>query len=184
MTNTKLNGNIRDIIKESLSAITWMERRLPKAYLDDQGNVDLYSIRKLKQNLRELVEETGVEVENEDTSLYHSDGSLPLNLESELVQRRIREQLAEFKKRSENRQEIVDKLKARGPLIDDGDALKLVVALSMRIYVYDCDGYVVVAGGADGRYPHVSVKEEFNGDKFAATRLAIYRAAEELTRPV
>lgn len=75
------------------------------------------------------------------------------------------------------------------PLTDDGDALRLAVALCIQILLYEESEYVcahtqcslgVGVGGyhtyQDGEY----MIEPFNGDKFSATRRAIVRAASEI----
>ena len=63
------------------------------------------------------------------------------------------------------------------PLTDDGDALRLAVKLSIRIYPYTGlgdDVSIAVASGCD------RIQQEQNGDPYAATRRAIVRAAAEI----
>jgi hypothetical protein len=68
------------------------------------------------------------------------------------------------------------------PLTDDGDALRLMVSLGMRVYVYpDAGDDVTVVANDELRMknaPHIS--EPHSSDKLAATRRAIVRAAAEV----
>jgi hypothetical protein len=59
------------------------------------------------------------------------------------------------------------------PLTDDGDALRLAVKLDVLVHVFD--KYTVAT---DGRY--ADIFEMHHGDKYAATRRAIVRAAAEI----
>jgi len=65
------------------------------------------------------------------------------------------------------------------PLVDDGDALRLVVKLGLLVSVHHeserMKAHVVVVTP----HPHVDVTEPF-GDAYAATRRAIVRAAAML----
>jgi len=63
------------------------------------------------------------------------------------------------------------------PLTDDGDALRLAVKLGICI-VSNFDGDRVVADAGEFSQHHVC--QMFEGDKFAATRRAIVRAAAEM----
>lgn len=67
------------------------------------------------------------------------------------------------------------------PLADDGDALRLAVALDIEIYQGDDDGPAVFAGywGKPERrdVTRMFCIESLGDDKFAATRRAIVRAA-------
>lgn len=66
------------------------------------------------------------------------------------------------------------------PLTDDGDALRLVVKLKMRIAIDSLPvGYVVVLSDDPLRK---DTHEPINDDPYAATRRAIVRAAAELAR--
>jgi hypothetical protein len=62
------------------------------------------------------------------------------------------------------------------PLLDDGDALRLAVKLSMHMYIFHA------ADGVGVSYTEVNrnVKERHNNDPYAATRRAIVRAAAAL----
>jgi len=65
------------------------------------------------------------------------------------------------------------------PLTDDGDALRLAVKLSIRVYPYTGAGEdvsIAVASGCD------RIQQDHNGDPYSATRLAIVRAAAEIGR--
>lgn len=66
------------------------------------------------------------------------------------------------------------------PLEDDGDALRLAVKLRMAVYPpeSDGDGATVSGPGAQGGW----TTEECATDPYAATRLAIVRAAAEIGR--
>jgi len=59
------------------------------------------------------------------------------------------------------------------PLTDDGDALRLAVKLEILVDV--CDKYT---DATDGRYADIC--ELHHGDKYAATRRAIVRAAAQI----
>ena len=63
------------------------------------------------------------------------------------------------------------------PKVDDGDALRLSVQLDMCIEVNRVDEVVTVTGGYRGDYRAV---EMFGDCMFAATRLAIVRAAASI----
>ena len=68
------------------------------------------------------------------------------------------------------------------PLTDDGDALRLAVKLNLRVMPQEkC---VYVESNPDSMFGFASVSEmEMNGDDpYAATRLAIVRAAAEIGR--
>ena len=61
------------------------------------------------------------------------------------------------------------------PLTDDGDALRLAVKLSIRIYIYDApDAFSFCATDA------TSSHQNHGSDPCAATRRAIVRAAAEI----
>ena len=67
------------------------------------------------------------------------------------------------------------------PLEDDGDALRLAVKLNLHLrpLSFLCpDAHEIVVGVADWDGVH----EKANGDPYAATRLAITRAAAEIGR--
>lgn len=70
------------------------------------------------------------------------------------------------------------------PLHDDGDALRLAVKLGFRVYVYagggdsSADTTVVAGDELANRTPWA--QEPHRGDRYAATRRAIVRAAAEL----
>src|SRR4051812_5812869 len=57
------------------------------------------------------------------------------------------------------------------PLADDGAALRLAVKLGLRVHIDNRAGFSWIKG-IEGSIPH-------NGDPYAATRLAIVRAAAE-----
>jgi hypothetical protein len=59
------------------------------------------------------------------------------------------------------------------PLTDDGDALRLAVKLRLSPE-YDCDEVYVSAG------PDFTAVEQVNGDRLAATRRCIVRAAASI----
>jgi hypothetical protein len=66
------------------------------------------------------------------------------------------------------------------PLTDDGDALRLAVKLGFL-----CDFFKTAAVSKTGEYEHLHkywVSEPVDGDKMAAARLAITRAAAEIGR--
>lgn len=67
------------------------------------------------------------------------------------------------------------------PLRSDGDALRLAVKLSMRVYVYvgHGDDYTIAAGDESGKIFVRSAwaREEHGADAAAATRRAIVRCA-------
>lgn len=63
------------------------------------------------------------------------------------------------------------------PLRDDGHALRLAVNLDMQIIVNRVDGFVRVIAGYNGE---IVIEEEFGDDMYAATRLAITRAAAQI----
>lgn len=66
------------------------------------------------------------------------------------------------------------------PLTDDGDALRLAVHLDMIVTVNRVDGYTeVCCGYSDADLVKI---QEPHGDIYAATRLAITRAAAERGR--
>ena len=67
--------------------------------------------------------------------------------------------------------------KSWNPLKDDGDAFRLAVTLSMRVYVYVGmgDDYSIAATGDGNSYQ--SHRGEHKNDPAKATRLAITRAA-------
>lgn len=76
--------------------------------------------------------------------------------------------------------------KTWNPLIEDGDALRLAVKLSLSVFTPGGDGDFAVASIEDGvltddgdTWIQEWVK---NGDKLAATRRAIVRAAAEIGR--
>jgi hypothetical protein len=58
------------------------------------------------------------------------------------------------------------------PLADDGDALRLAVKLGMAVYTNTCHAYARLADDTE-----ISKSEEPSGDRAAATRRAIVRAA-------
>lgn len=64
------------------------------------------------------------------------------------------------------------------PLADDGDALRLMVGLGLKLNVCVTSGSAQVGG--IGTF----VEVEFDGDPLAATRRAIVRAAAEIGRQV
>ena len=68
------------------------------------------------------------------------------------------------------------------PLIDDGDALRLVVSLGMTLYVdSECSDVCAKVHLKDGRTKTACVLDkEFTKDPYAATRRAIVRAAAEI----
>ena len=68
---------------------------------------------------------------------------------------------------------------AWNPLLDDGDALRLAVALRLWVAA-DLSGCTFVADDPD-EAGKVSVIERHNGDPMAATRRAITRAAATLS---
>jgi len=70
---------------------------------------------------------------------------------------------------------------AWNPLIDDGDALRLAVKLSLRVHVdIDCiTKSIEVNYFDDGSYCHTVSDQNFD-DAYAATRHSIVRAAAEL----
>ena len=68
------------------------------------------------------------------------------------------------------------------PLIDDGDALRLAVKLDMN--VYSGYGSAVAEIPNDAEHDHISSVEHYGKDRFAATRLAIVRAAAEIGKNV
>lgn len=63
------------------------------------------------------------------------------------------------------------------PLTDDGDALRLAVKLGINVRPYGLDGCAVAHGPTDSIY---IVQENYTTNKYAATRLAIVRAAAEI----
>lgn len=69
------------------------------------------------------------------------------------------------------------------PLTDDGDAMRLVLSLSFRLYIYSGGGddYTVVAGD-ELRSKETHISEAHQDDRIAATRRAIVRAAAEIGR--
>lgn len=76
--------------------------------------------------------------------------------------------------------------KTWNPLIEDGDALRLAVKLNLSVFTPGGDGDFAVASIEDGvltddgdTWIQEWVK---NGDKLAATRRAIVRAAAEIGR--
>ena len=62
------------------------------------------------------------------------------------------------------------------PLTDDGDALRLAVALRLSFVVMD--SHIVIHGFA---WPNLVI-HEYSGDHYAATRRAIVRAAAEIEK--
>ncbi|WP_273808754.1 MULTISPECIES: hypothetical protein [unclassified Pseudomonas] len=70
------------------------------------------------------------------------------------------------------------------PLTDDGDALRLAVALEIEVvmYRYDACGDDLQVEAESRRYACQESTEENGGDKFAACRRAIVRAAAEIGR--
>jgi hypothetical protein len=64
------------------------------------------------------------------------------------------------------------------PLTDDGDALRLAVKLKLRIEINDLLGDTLVSG------KFCYTIENHNGDRYAATRKAIVRAAAEIGKSV
>lgn len=75
-------------------------------------------------------------------------------------------------------------LEVWNPLVDDGHALRLAVKLGFRVYVYpggndsNADTTVVAGDELANRTPWA--QEPHRGDRYAATRRAIVRAAAEL----
>jgi hypothetical protein len=68
------------------------------------------------------------------------------------------------------------------PLTDDGDALRLAVALNLQVEADSFNGDTIVVGNlAIGRLLEC-VTEPHNDDPYAATRRAIVRAAAEIGR--
>ena len=66
------------------------------------------------------------------------------------------------------------------PLTDDGDALRLAVALNLQVEADSFNGDTIVVGNlAIGRLLEC-VTEPHNDDPYAATRRAIVRAAAEI----
>lgn len=66
------------------------------------------------------------------------------------------------------------------PLTDDGDALRLAVSLSMRVYNYSgCNDRCVIAACEGGKLSGWA-REEHGADHYAAARRAIVRAAASL----
>lgn len=64
------------------------------------------------------------------------------------------------------------------PLTDDGDALRLAVKLSLTVDIgHDKYSDVWAYPNKDTKRNKVRATESFNGDPYAATRLAIVRAA-------
>lgn len=63
------------------------------------------------------------------------------------------------------------------PLNDDGDALRTAIELDMQITVNRVDAYVEVISGYHGEN---RIREMLHPDKYAATRIAIVRAAAEI----
>ena len=61
------------------------------------------------------------------------------------------------------------------PLDDDGDALRLAVALQIDLQHFEFSGYV-----SAWRYPKQAREEDYGSDPYAATRRAITRAAAEI----
>lgn len=68
------------------------------------------------------------------------------------------------------------------PLTDDGDALRLLVKLSMRLYVYQDEGDECSIAAIDepATFATHTDKEKHQGDPYAATRRSIVRAAAAL----
>ena len=72
------------------------------------------------------------------------------------------------------------------PLTDDGDALRLAVKLSLRTDCLRAEGYDKTTASqcyAGNVIVNVGIDEGCGGDPYAATRLAITRAAAELGKP-
>lgn len=72
------------------------------------------------------------------------------------------------------------------PLTDDGDALRLAVALGMNVALIPPiieNSFCEIAAGFDSSgWPDVRVTEQHGNDYYAATRRAIVRAAAEIGR--
>lgn len=68
------------------------------------------------------------------------------------------------------------------PLTDDGDALRLAVALDLSIQLRPLTVEVLSWPGITGTPPSVKSEEPYNNDALAATRRAIVRAAAEIGR--
>jgi len=67
------------------------------------------------------------------------------------------------------------------PLTDDGDALRLAVKLSMKVYVGEAYPWDKECADYSHRFG-ACVDEDENNDPYAATRRAIVRAAAEIGR--
>ena len=69
------------------------------------------------------------------------------------------------------------------PLTNDGDALRLAVKLSIRIYRNNESGYTTCDYVCLGKYSDDFIEfDNASEDQYAATRLAIVRAAAEIGR--